>query len=153
LSCDIDPAVTVVRGDAAKLHQAISNLLSNSIKFTLPGGKVALSARPNPDGDVAITISDTGVGMSEEELAQAMQPFGQVDATRSRWREGAGLGLPIARALATLHGGTLTMQSIKGVGTEATLTLPNPDLIGAAAGDEAGNQAAPPTSNDKQQLR
>jgi two-component system cell cycle sensor histidine kinase PleC len=71
-----------------------------------------------------IQVIDTGVGMSEQDLAIALTPFGQVDATHARWREGTGLGLPIAKALVQLHGGELRIKSQKDVGTEVTVLLP-----------------------------
>ena len=71
-----------------------------------------------------VSIADTGVGMSEEEIRVALAPFGQVDASRSRWREGSGLGLPIAKALVDLHGGSIVIKSAKGQGTEVIVRLP-----------------------------
>lgn len=114
-----------VRGDSAKLRQAISNIVSNAIKFTPNGGKVLIEASGTTDGGVVVTIRDNGVGMSEEEIAVAMTPFGQVDGSRTRWREGAGLGLPIARALIDLHGGRIDIKSRKGQGTAVSVLLPS----------------------------
>jgi two-component system cell cycle sensor histidine kinase PleC len=114
-----------VRGDGAKLHQVFTNLISNALKFTRSGGSVSIgAAAANADGGVAIEVCDTGVGMSEEDVAVALTPFCQVDSTHARWREGAGLGLPIARALVELHGGELRIQSRKGAGTRVTVLLP-----------------------------
>jgi len=118
-----------VRGDAVKLQQAFNNLLSNAIKFTLAGGTVAIEAIRLADGDAAIIFRDTGVGMAPDELSVAMSPFGQVDGGRSRWREGTGLGLPIARSLIELHGGEIKMQSEKGVGTEVVVILPSASQV------------------------
>jgi two-component system cell cycle sensor histidine kinase PleC len=118
-----------VRGDSAKLQQAFNNLISNAIKFTLRGGSVMIEAIRLADGGVAILIRDTGVGMSPEELNVAMSPFGQVDGSRTRWREGTGLGLPIARSLVELHGGQIKMRSEKGKGTEVAVLLPSSDKL------------------------
>ena len=75
-------------------------------------------------------MRDTGVGMDEEEIsAVALPPFGQVDGSRSRWREGAGLGLPIANALIELHAGELADQEPKPQGTEVVVTLPPPPVL------------------------
>ena len=79
-----------------------------------------------------IQVIDTGVGMSEQDLAIALTPFGQVDATHARWREGTGLGLPIAKALVQLHGGELRIKSQKDVGTEVTVLLPLRQTAAAA---------------------
>ena len=70
-------------------------------------------------------MRDTGVGMTRDEIAVALTPFAQVDASRSRWREGTGLGLPIAKALVQLHGGTLEIRSAKSLGTEVAVALPS----------------------------
>jgi two-component system, cell cycle sensor histidine kinase PleC len=117
--------VPTVRGDPAKLQRAFSNLISNAIKFTPPGGSVQIGTSALPDGGAAVSIRDTGVGMSKEEIAVALTPFGQVDGGHSRWREGAGLGLPIAKALVQLHGGRLEVRSAKSLGTEVVVTLPS----------------------------
>lgn len=114
-----------VRGDSAKLVQAFGNLLSNAIKFTLRGGSVLIEAIRLADGGIAVVIRDTGVGMTAEEVDLALSPFGQVDGSRTRWREGTGLGLPIARSLVELHGGQIKMQSEKGKGTEVAVLLPS----------------------------
>ena len=118
-----------VRGDSAKLQQAFNNLISNAIKFTLRGGSVMIEAIRLADGGVAVLIRDTGVGMSPEELNLAVSPFGQVDGSRTRWREGTGLGLPIARSLVELHGGQIKMRSEKGKGTEVAVLLPSSDKL------------------------
>ena len=117
--------VPTVRGDPAKLRQVLGNLISNAVKFTPPGGSVLVSAAALADGGAMITIRDTGVGMTKDEIAVALTPFAQVDASHSRWREGAGLGLPIAKALVQLHGGRLEIRSAKSVGTEVAVTLPS----------------------------
>ena len=75
-------------------------------------------------------MRDTGVGMTADEIAVALTPFGQVDASHARWREGTGLGLPIASALVQLHGGELKISSQKGVGTSVEVSFP---LISADA--------------------
>jgi two-component system cell cycle sensor histidine kinase PleC len=137
LQCRIDPGVPAVRGDAAKLRQVINNILGNAIKFTLPGGTVLISAQASSKGGAMLSIRDTGIGMSAEEVAVALKPFGQVDGGRSRWREGTGLGLPIARALVGLHGGVLEIKSAKGVGTEVIITLPSPDSVSAVSRERA----------------
>ena len=121
-----------VRGDETKLIQVMSNLISNAIKFNRAGGRVDVCAEATRDGGVLITISDTGVGMSREEVEIAMRPFGQVDGTRTRWREGTGLGLPIARTLIELHGGALDVRSAPNQGTEVIVTLPAAHMVSAA---------------------
>jgi len=121
-----------VRGDETKLTQVMSNLISNAIKFNRPGGRVDVSAEATRDGGVEITITDMGVGMSAEEVEIAMRLFGQVDGTRTRWREGTGLGLPIARTLIELHGGALEIHSTPAQGTEVVVILPASHMVSSA---------------------
>jgi two-component system cell cycle sensor histidine kinase PleC len=101
----VAPDLPAVRGDPGKLRQVLNNLISNAVKFTPPGGSVRVTAKSSEDDGATISIRDTGVGMTDEEVKLALTPFAQVDASHSRWREGAGLGLPIAKALVQLHGG------------------------------------------------
>jgi len=120
----VEPDVPAIVGDSVKLRQVFTNLISNALKFTRSGGSVTIKAARSPAGTAMIQVIDTGVGMSEQDLAIALTPFGQVDATHARWREGTGLGLPIAKALVQLHGGELRIKSQKDVGTEVTVLLP-----------------------------
>lgn len=119
------PELPAVRGDEGKLEQIFANILSNAVKFTRSGGEVKIEAARLPDDAVAVFIRDTGVGMSPDELEIAKQPFGQVDGSRTRWREGTGLGLPIAKSLVELHGGELEIRSKKDSGTEVVILLPS----------------------------
>ena len=121
----IDPNLPTVRGDVNKLRQIFANLLNNAIKFTRPGGTVTLEASRTSDGGAVAVVHDTGVGMTADEIEIALTPFGQVDGKKTRWREGTGLGLPIAKALVELHGGRLEIRSAKDVGTAAAAFLPS----------------------------
>ena len=132
LECQISGDLPMVKGDSVKLRQIFTNLISNAIKFTQSGGEVAIEARRLTDGGAIIYVRDTGVGMTEEEIVVALTPFGQVDAGRTRWREGTGLGLPIAKALVELHGGSLEIRSSKTTGTEVSVILPPPHRVSAA---------------------
>jgi signal transduction histidine kinase len=113
-----------VRGDTTKLRQIFINLLSNAVKFTPKGGSVTVSGRREQDGGFAVIVADTGIGMSEAEMAIAMEPFGQVEHSLARSFEGTGLGLPLARRMTELHEGRLTLRSVKGVGTSVEVYLP-----------------------------
>jgi two-component system, cell cycle sensor histidine kinase PleC len=110
------------------------------VKFTPSGGSVAVEARTLSNGSAAVFVRDTGVGMDEEEISVAMTPFGQVDGRHTRWREGTGLGLPIAKALVELHGGTLEIRSAKTIGTEVGIFLPPPHIL-AYLQQHAGSRA------------
>jgi two-component system cell cycle sensor histidine kinase PleC len=139
LESRIDPNLPTVKGDPGKLRQVFSNLIGNAVKFTPPGGTVTLEARAAVDGGVSVRVRDTGLGMTKDEIAVALTPFAQVDASHSRWREGTGLGLPIAKALVQLHGGHLAIRSAKSLGTEVAVTLPPACMVsdvrlGAASG-------------------
>ncbi|MGE0767564.1 MAG: sensor histidine kinase [Hyphomicrobiaceae bacterium] len=118
-----------VRGDANKLRQSFVNVIGNAIKFTSADGRIAIDCATERDGTIRVRIRDTGLGMGADEIELALAPFGQVDGTRARWREGTGLGLPIAKALVELQGGSLTIESEKNVGTQVTVTLPSPEFI------------------------
>ncbi len=110
-----------LRGDEKKFKQIVINLLSNAIKFTPEGGKVTLSAEVEADGNLKLAVSDTGIGIAAEDLDKVMTPFAQVDSAHSRKYQGTGLGLPISKALAELHGGSFTMNSEPGDGTTVTV--------------------------------
>ena len=114
-----------VRGEESKLAQIFGNILSNAIKFSPAGASVKVEAARLPDDAVAVFVRDTGAGMDADELEIALQPFGQVDGSRTRWREGTGLGLPIAKSLTELHGGELEIRSKKDAGTEVVILLPS----------------------------
>ena len=124
-----DQSIPPMRGDAAKMQQAIYNILSNAVKFTPKGGSVEVRTARMQGDEICVHIKDTGVGMTQDELDIALMPFGQVDGTRSRWREGTGLGLPIARALVELHGGEIVILSTKGSGTEVIIKLPSRNIV------------------------
>jgi two-component system, cell cycle sensor histidine kinase PleC len=124
LNVRIQPRIPPVNADARRLKQILINLLSNANKFTPDGGQITLAARANKGGGATIAVVDTGVGMTDEQIAIALTPFGQVQSHLSRTQEGTGLGLPIARGLARQHGGDLFLESEPGAGTSAVLTLP-----------------------------
>jgi signal transduction histidine kinase len=120
--------VPAIRADERKIKQALLNLLSNSVKFTPAGGSVSVAAALR-DGALAISVTDTGIGMSPDQVAHALEPFGQVDNSLARTHDGTGLGLPLARALVDLHGGILAVESEVGRGTTVTISLPAQRLL------------------------
>jgi signal transduction histidine kinase len=130
------PALGSIMADETRVRQCLLNLLSNAAKFT-EGGVVALDARPCRIGSapgVAISVRDTGPGISEDELARLFQPFAQADASHTRKHDGAGLGLVITRRLARAMGGDVQASSKLGEGSTFTLYLPaRTEAIPAAA--------------------
>ena len=114
--------------DEKKFKQVAINLLSNAIKFTPEGGRITLSAEIEVDGALKLTVTDTGIGIAADDLEMALAPFSQVDSAYCRSHEGTGLGLPISKALAELHGGSLDMESEPGVGTTVTVRFPSERL-------------------------
>jgi signal transduction histidine kinase len=110
--------------DERRLRQIVLNLLTNAVKFTPRGGRIALAVSSTAAGDIALVVRDTGIGMKPEEIPAALETFRQLDAGLTRRYEGTGLGLPLARTLVELHGGTLTIASALGEGTTVTVTLP-----------------------------
>ena len=123
LRIELPDVLPPFEADQRKLRQIVINLLTNAFKFTPPGGTVVLSAKASGDW-LELGVSDTGVGISPDDLSRVMEPFYRAEGPFARRFEGAGLGLPLAKALAELHGGTLEIASELGVGTTATLRLP-----------------------------
>lgn len=113
----------VLRGDRLGLTRMIGNMMDNAVRFTRAGGTITLSAYAAEDG-VVIEISDTGIGMNEERLANLSQPFAMGDATFARNGGGPGLGISIARAIAEQSGGHLAIDSAPSLGTTVAISLP-----------------------------
>jgi len=137
LSQVMDEKARFIRADERRLRQAVVNLLSNAVKFTPAGGSVRVVCA-HTDSGILIVVSDTGVGMASADIPKAMEPFGQVDSKLSRKYEGTGLGLPLAKDLIELHGGSLTVESQVNVGTTVTITLPPERIIPPATLNQAG---------------
>jgi PAS domain S-box-containing protein len=114
----------VFRADKQKLVQILLNLLSNAVKFTPPDGRITVSTARISNDLAAISVRDTGVGMSLEELALVFEPYVQFDNALSREHKGTGLGMPISREMARAMGGDLVATSLPGAGSIFTLTLP-----------------------------
>jgi two-component system cell cycle sensor histidine kinase PleC len=95
-----------LRGDSRKLRQVLINLLSNAVKFTPRGGRVRIEAARDAGGGLLLRVGDTGIGMAADDIEQALTPFKQIDSSLAR-KYGGAVGLPLARSLVELHGGTL----------------------------------------------
>ncbi|MBQ4874839.1 MAG: sensor histidine kinase [Rickettsiaceae bacterium H1] len=116
---------TIIKADARRMKQIFLNLLSNSLKFTKENGKITVSITKQIK-NIVIIIKDTGIGIADKDLAQAMSTFGQTDNNLSRKYEGTGIGLPLSKNLIELMGGTFQIQSKEKYGTKITITFSVP---------------------------
>ena len=124
----------IVWADPVNLESVITKLLANAINFTKEGGTVALFTKQLGDNRFMICVSDTGIGIDEEEIELVQKPFAQVENQFNRDQGGIGLGLPIAKALVELQNGRLHLSSEKGVGTNAVIILEEDREDAKAAG-------------------
>ena len=128
-----------VKGDELRLKQAVLNLLSNAVKFSHQGGRVEVAFCHTDDGDVEVSVRDSGVGMRPEDIPVALEPFRQL-RNAAAGQEGTGLGLPLAKMIIEKHGGTLAIDSTAGAGTTVCVTLPGSRL--ARPGEDALRRSA-----------
>ena len=125
LKVEVEPNFPELKTDGSKLLQIVLNLATNAIKFTPTGGRVKLKARVDQQrGAMILVIRDTGIGMAPEDVGTAMKPFGQVGRPLDGRPQGAGLGLPLTRALVERLGGQLEIVTRPGGGTVVTVLLP-----------------------------
>ena len=122
--CDISAGVGMLYADETRVRQVLINLLSNAVKFTPGPGRVSVTAMIGGDGALELAVSDTGIGMTAEQIGTARQPFRQIDSSLARKYEGTGLGLPLAEGLMQLHGGMLEITSTIGRGTKVVARFP-----------------------------
>jgi signal transduction histidine kinase len=123
LQVNIDPQLGEFVGDERKVKQVLLNLLSNAVKFTPEGGRISLKAGRR-DGAVAISVTDTGIGIAPEDQAAIFEEFRQVGTDDARKLEGTGLGLTLAKKFVELHDGRMWVESELGRGSTFTFTLP-----------------------------
>ena len=122
LTLEPDPNVELVEADELRIRQVVFNLLSNAVKFTPPGGSVEVSSGQR-NGEVLVSIADTGTGIPAEDLERIFEEFQQTDAGAQE-REGTGLGLALSKRLIELHGGRIWVESEPGKGSTFTFALP-----------------------------
>lgn len=128
-----EPELPRVWADERALRQICLNLLSNAIKFTPQGGEIWLKVGWTASGGQYVSVKDTGPGIPEEEIPIVLASFGQGSNSIKSAEQGAGLGLPIAKSLVDLHGGTFALKSKLRVGTEVVITLPPERVMSALA--------------------
>ena len=124
LECAAPQPGPVICGDETRIRQIVLNLLSNSVKFTQSCGVVRLDIREEPDGSIALSVTDTGIGMNPEDVPRALEPFSQLDGALNRRHEGTGLGLAIVKRLVELHDGEMVIETVPNEGTVITVTFP-----------------------------
>jgi two-component system cell cycle sensor histidine kinase PleC len=122
-----------VWGDERACRQIVLNLLSNSIKFTPQGGEIWLKVGWTASGGQYLSCKDTGSGIAEDEIPIVLASFGQGSNSIKSAEQGAGLGLPIAKSLIDMHGGTFTLKSKLRIGTEVIVTFPPERVMSALA--------------------
>jgi two-component system cell cycle sensor histidine kinase PleC len=128
-----EPDLPKLWADERAVRQICLNLLSNAIKFTPQGGEIWLKAGWTASGGQYMSVKDTGSGIPEEEIPIVLASFGQGSNSIKSAEQGAGLGLPIAKNLIDLHGGTFTLKSKLRIGTEVVVTFPPERVMSALA--------------------
>jgi len=129
IAVDAPDELPPLYADEKKLRQILINLLSNALKFTDQRGTVTLTVWYSDSGGYVMQVEDTGIGIALEDIPKALGLFGQVDSAFNRRYEGTGLGLPLSKSLAEMHGGSLDIQSQVDVGTTVTVRLPTERVI------------------------
>ncbi len=128
ITLELGAGLTRVTGDPTRVKQILTNLLSNAVKYNIDGGRIHVATgESRHEGSIDITVTDTGMGMTGDQLAQLFQPFNRLGRERSAL-EGTGIGLVISQRLAELMGGALRARSTAGEGSSFILTLPRAEL-------------------------
>lgn len=129
LLSDLPDPSPVVMADSVRLKQIFINLLTNSVKYTPRGGNISMALAIDDRGGLQISIADTGIGMTKEDIPRALEPFSQIADIMSAPSEGVGLGLYLTRSLVEMHGGELRIDSTLGHGTTVTVHLPRSRVL------------------------
>tara|TARA_E500000318_G_scaffold106726_1_gene115049 strand:- start:787 stop:2268 length:1482 start_codon:yes stop_codon:yes gene_type:complete len=129
VATDFEPHGPYLFIDNRGLRQVLLNILGNAVKFTPPAGRILLTARFSEAGHYLIDVSDSGPGIAQEDLQRVLEPFEQASSSMSREHGGSGLGLSISAGIMALHGGSLTLSSVLGEGTTASIVLPASRVI------------------------
>ena len=120
---ELDPDLPDMIADANKVTEILYNLVENSLKFTYEGGSILISAKED-NGNILISVSDTGIGIKEDDFERIFEPFVQADGSTSRKHGGVGLGLMLARQYAKMHNGIVSVKSKYGKGSTFLMKLP-----------------------------
>lgn len=128
LKTQIEKPLPKVVADRRSVMQVLLNLTANAIKYNKSGGEAVVSVHTGEDGSLILSVSDTGAGMSEADVAQALEPFGRAKSAKNG-REGTGLGLPLAKALAEANRAEFAIDSTPGQGTQVRVVFPSPLVL------------------------
>jgi len=140
----LDHQVLTIQADERRLKQILVNLLGNAVKFTPEGGKVGLEMQSDAERQmVHFVVKDTGIGITQENIGRLFQPFVQLDSSLSRQYSGTGLGLSLVKRLVELHGGSVSVESQEGQGSQFTVSLPWREASGKRQEAGSKRQEAP----------
>jgi PAS domain S-box-containing protein len=143
LTVDLPAAPIHIDADLTRMGQVLSNLLTNSAKYTPPGGHIRLTARRDA-GQVVIDVADNGLGIPAESLPHIFDMFNQVDRINERSTGGLGIGLALVKGLVEMHGGSVSVESTLGAGSTFTVRLPAAEPAPALPAPASADQPAPP---------
>ncbi len=132
----------ILIADEVAIKQVFGHIYSNAMKYTPEDGRVTIFTNYDIDGTFRLSFNDTGIGMSTAEVKKGLSAFGQVDTTLDRAGKGAGLGLPLSRAVMELHGGRIEILSQKNIGTTVTLIFPAERVVHAKVSENTGEEDA-----------
>jgi CheY-like chemotaxis protein len=151
LTANLGAGSRLVMGDSARLQQVFWNLLKNAVKFTPEGGRIAVSCEADPkDGTIAVSISDTGIGMEAHEISRFFEAFAQGERSgRAHRFGGLGLGLAISLKLVELHGGSIGAES-RGAGKGSTFTVRLPVLADSAQSPDSASGSVSPGGGSRE---
>ena len=141
LDVDLDASLDEIIADERKFKQILLNLLSNAIKFTPEGGSIGVRAN-NGQGDLKVSVSDTGIGISPEDQQYIFEEFRQVTEDANQALEGTGLGLTLTKKFVEMHGGEISVESEVGVGSTFRFSIPVNATEPAGREDNSGTAAA-----------
>jgi two-component system cell cycle sensor histidine kinase PleC len=129
IETEIQPDLPPLLADERNLKQILINLLSNAIKFTARTGNIRISAAIDAEGQLALAVSDTGMGINPDDVSRVLKPFEQAETGFAREQHGTGLGLPLVKSLVELHGGKFQLESRPGKGTVASILFPRERIL------------------------
>lgn len=150
IQADLGTAAYRMRGDSFRLKQIVTNLLSNAVKFSLRDGRVLVELAQAPSGEMELRVIDHGIGMHQENVPIALEPFMQIEGGLNRRFEGCGIGLPLTRSLVQLHQGSLTIDSAPRKGTSVCVRFPAERILSTHGIGESAARSPESTTSSRQ---